>query len=619
MRFPIVFLSWLLLVLAPGIFVPASAEIIISEIMYNPDGTDLDTSVTPPIMREWIEIFNTGLSPVNIGGWQIGDAQDSQWASAFPANTILGPQQALVVTGDAATFDLQWGAGINRIQVDSFPTLANDPSPTNERAAIRNGSTIIDAVNFDDTNGWFKVTGTNGQSIFALPSGLNTTANDFGANWAPSSSGLHGGRFSGIDGQNMASPGFVDTLPTLPFEPSPDAAWSMVVLPDTQHYVDSAEDAFVFTQMTEWIRDNRDAYKIQAVLHEGDIVNKNNNPNPTSELPSEQQWQNAQSSMFVLNGHVPYAMAAGNHDFGTNNAENRSTQLNDYFKATDNPLNDPSQGGILKGLMTPGEIQNAHYAFTAPDGRKMLILALEWEPRPATVAWANQIVAQPEYADYTAVLLTHAYLLSSDARYTSSRVPADYSGDELWHGLVRDHEYFEMVFNGHFGGDGAGYLASTGDEGNVVHQMFFNAQSETYGGAGWMRIVEFLEDGETVRVRTYSPFLDLERMSSEHSFEFQIAPLPPPPAITGDYNSNGIVDAADYIVWRKTVGTSILLADGNNDNQITARDWAIWKFHFAETAGGAQSIDPVPEPAVVFMMGIGAFVLSFCRRSRLVS
>src|SRR5215217_7920614 len=132
--------------------------IIINKIMYNPQGTDLDMSVTPNIMREWAELYNTGSTPVSLAGWQFGDSQDGQWATAFPAGTTIGANQALVVTGDAASFDLEWGTGINRIQVSSFPTLANDPSPTNETAAIRNASSVIqDAVNFDDSNGWSPV------------------------------------------------------------------------------------------------------------------------------------------------------------------------------------------------------------------------------------------------------------------------------------------------------------------------------------------------------------------------------------------------------------------------------------------------------------------------------
>ena len=88
----------------------------------------------------------------------------------------------------------------------------------------------------------------------------------------------------------------------------------------------------------------------------------------------------------------------------------------------------------------------------------MLIFSLEWEPRPATVAWANQIAGQSQYADYTAVLLTHNYLQGDNTRNTATNVAADCSGQELWDGLIKTNSNFEMVFNGHFGGDGEGFL-----------------------------------------------------------------------------------------------------------------------------------------------------------------
>ncbi len=89
--------SWLVLALALPLVAPVivHAEVIISEIMYNPQGTDLDTTVTPNISREWAELYNTGSSAVDISGWQFGDSQDNDWASAFPAGTIVNAQQAL--------------------------------------------------------------------------------------------------------------------------------------------------------------------------------------------------------------------------------------------------------------------------------------------------------------------------------------------------------------------------------------------------------------------------------------------------------------------------------------------------------------------------------------------
>jgi hypothetical protein len=33
---------------------------------------------------------------------------------------------------------------------------------------------------------------------------------------------------------------------------------------------------------------------------------------------------------------------------------------------------------------------------------------------------------------------------------------------------------------------------------------------------------------------------------------------PIPPAVFGDYNQNGVVDAADYVIWWKTLGTTVV-------------------------------------------------------------
>ena len=59
------------------------AEIIISEIMYNPGGTDLDVNATPPYNREWVEIYNSGAEAVNLAGWSLGDSQDNDLGHAL--------------------------------------------------------------------------------------------------------------------------------------------------------------------------------------------------------------------------------------------------------------------------------------------------------------------------------------------------------------------------------------------------------------------------------------------------------------------------------------------------------------------------------------------------------
>jgi hypothetical protein len=387
-------------------------------------------------------------------------------------------------------------------------------------------------------------------------------------------------------------------------------------MPDTQNYVKWGEYQPLLPKITQWIRDNRDAYKMKVVLQEGDIVNNNNTTMPSSgDQTSAQQWPAAQAGMFVLNGYLPYILAAGNHDFGFTNADNRDTMINNYFKPSDNPLNDPAQGGILQGQMVAGDITNAYYAFTAPDGRKMLFFSLEWEPRPATLAWANQVASLPQYAGHTAVLLTHNYLQADNTRSNSTNVAADASGQELWDNLVKTHSNFELVFNGHFGGDGEGFLQSADVAGKTVHQMFFNTQFETLGGDGWIRLVEFLNDGTTVRVRTYSPLLDLARTTAPYEFEFQLSQLPPVP---GDYNGNRVVDAADYILWRKTFGSRAdHTADGSGDGVITEADYTIWRERFGNTqAPAAGSFAAIPEGATLLLLGTAALIFPLTRARR---
>ena len=65
------------------------------------------------------------------------------------------------------------------------------------------------------------------------------------------------------------------------------------------------------------------------------------------------------------------------------------------------------------------------------------------------------------------------------------------------------------------------------------------------------------------------------------AFELQPSPTP---ALPGDYNGNNDVDAADYVVWRKTEDTTGVPrysgADGNGDTVIDSADYGVWRGQF---------------------------------------
>lgn len=59
----------------------------------------------------------------------------------------------------------------------------------------------------------------------------------------------------------------------------------------------------------------------------------------------------------------------------------------------------------------------------------------------------------------------------------------------------------------------------------------------------------------------------------------------------GDYNKDSIVNAADYTVWRNTLGsTSDLRADGDQNGTIEQADYDYWKAHFGNVVKGGEII-----------------------------
>lgn len=74
------------------------------------------------------------------------------------------------------------------------------------------------------------------------------------------------------------------------------------------------------------------------------------------------------------------------------------------------------------------------------------------------------------------------------------------------------------------------------------------------------------------------------------------------PALPGNYNGDGLVDAADYTVWRDADGAAGTLpfdgADGDGNGLVDAGDYAVW----ADNYGAAVTPSPVPEPGGVLLL-----------------
>jgi hypothetical protein len=101
-------------------------------------------------------------------------------------------------------------------------------------------------------------------------------------------------------------------------------------------------------------------------------------------------------------------------------------------------------------------------------------------------------------------------------------------------------------------------------------------------------------------------------------------------ALDGDYQRDGVIDQADYDIWKQYYGsTDVLLADGNLDGIVDSADYVVWRRNLGlsvpSLAIGSQSENAlsaswiggaVPEPASIALCAFGSSIAMFTRRRR---
>src|SRR4029077_10202413 len=90
----------------------------------------------------------------------------------------------------------------------------------------------------------------------------------------------------------------------------------------------------------------------------------------------------------------------------------------------------------------------------------------------------------------------------------------------------------------------------------------------------------------TTEVRLFALFVD-QRAGNRYFDDLQGSLIPAAPNVPGDYNSNHIVDAADYTVWRDHLGQAFTLPnrDSTNSGNVNQQDYTFWKGRFGAISG----------------------------------
>jgi len=156
----------------------ASGDVVLSEIMYNPDGQTLGDDES----YEWIELCNVSASPVQLVGMMLSDGNNQ----LFLDECELAPMGRVVVPADGSSFRSAYGSSVPTVSWDgSWTKLANSGDTV---ILYSSSGAVIDEVSYSEE--WGVAAGDTSRSdADGRGSSLEKIVlrgGDDAGNWAPS-------------------------------------------------------------------------------------------------------------------------------------------------------------------------------------------------------------------------------------------------------------------------------------------------------------------------------------------------------------------------------------------------------------------------------------------------
>lgn len=264
------------------------------------------------------------------------------------------------------------------------------------------------------------------------------------------------------------------------------------LLPDTQFYAENNhrelrlfrsnerfaglpyEPALAFFAQTSWLARNASVLQVPMVVHLGDVVQN---------AGTLGQWQIASGAMRVLEeGGVPYSIMSGDRDIHGATTPDDQRSFRDRFKDHFGPQRAAWQSTY--GGSDPLGLSQFH--LFRIQGQQFLLLALDWSPSKATLAWAQSII--DEHPHVPVILASHNILYRKKSEPPQLSHEGNDSGPLFWDQLIRRNDQIFLTLSGHV--EGSAHARMLNDQGHSVDMVMVDYQDEYLGGNGMLQLLE---------------------------------------------------------------------------------------------------------------------------------
>jgi hypothetical protein len=231
------------------------------------------------------------------------------------------------------------------------------------------------------------------------------------------------------------------------------------------------------------------------------------------------------------------------------------------------------------------------------ESNQYAVLAAEiWSP--ATKTWTTVASMQtPRMYHSTALLLPDGRILSAGGGRAT--FPSDYLNAEIYSPPYLFKGARPTITDAPSSlGYGSSFFVQTPDSANIASVALIRNGSVTHGVDMDQRYVPLTFTQGTDGLNVQAP-ADANLAPPGYYMLFiansagvpSVAPfvqLTSAITLPGDYNSNQVVDAADFVMWRKQLGSSAILPNDTTSGGVTAADYNVWRANFGATAAQGE-------------------------------